>query len=316
MILGLSHIGLTVNDLGLSLKFYMGRLGLQVLSDAERKGELIDKATGIRGFHSRTVYVSVATCRHLEIFQFFNPQTISCVQETDLQIGFLYADLMLNSQKGLVSFEDDRPAWSELLGDKDKEPYPGHRMKMVQDPDGLFLRLAEGRGGEEKIGVSSQNMLCPAFLVEDIDRSLAFYRDVLGLEVAHLQDQTSTARTGVDQDDSTKQVRWALLSAPTGPCLKLIQPMNVKILPPIPWQMQRVGFTHLCFGVEDLDICYRRLTKKGVNFKSPPQSVISGPHQGGKFVYLITDEGTRLEFVESPLILEEVSSLTNNREVI
>ena len=48
MILGLSHIGLTVSDLGLSLKFYQGRLGLQVLSDAERKGEVIDRATGLR----------------------------------------------------------------------------------------------------------------------------------------------------------------------------------------------------------------------------------------------------------------------------
>jgi len=95
------------------------------------------------------------------------------------------------------------------------------------------------------------------------------------------------------------------LKAPTGTCLQLIQPLNFKILPAGPWQMQKVGFTHVAFGVRNLEPYYLQLAKRKVQFKSLPQNVSAGPHQGGKAVYLNTPEGITLEFIESPLILEE-----------
>ena len=64
MILGLSHMGLTVSNLDQSLKYYQENLGFKLLSSAERKGDWIDKMTGISGFHSRTVYLSLSPYHH------------------------------------------------------------------------------------------------------------------------------------------------------------------------------------------------------------------------------------------------------------
>jgi len=50
MILGLSHMGLTVSNLDQSLKYYRENFGFKVLSNAERKGDWIDKMTGYRVF--------------------------------------------------------------------------------------------------------------------------------------------------------------------------------------------------------------------------------------------------------------------------
>ena len=122
-----------------------------------------------------------------------------------------------------------------------------------------------------------------------------YFQNVLGLEI-NAQDETS----------AKENVHWALLGAPTGPCMKLIQPRQGKVLPGHPWKMQRIGMTHISFGVTDIDEYYRELAEKGAHFISPPQSIPIGPHSGGKLVYLRTPDGLTIEFIESPLIQQEV----------
>ena len=73
--------------------------------------------------------------------------------------------------------------------------------------------------------------------------------------------------------------------------------------------MQRIGYSHAAFGVSHLDQYYLELKEKGVSFKSPPQSVAIGPHQGGKAVYMHTPDGNALEFIDSPKIQEEMKEL-------
>ena len=307
MILGLSHIALTVSALEDSIKYYRENFGFTVLSDAERKGEWVDKITGIPGFHTRTVYLSVTPYRHLEVFGFFNPKTILPEKDAGLHVGILYCAFMGGGQKSFSPFEvsGEKQEWSKQIGDAGEGPYRGRQVATLRDPDGQLLRIIEPKNGERADPKEAiKEFLYPAMVVENIGESVLFYRDVLGLEIAD-QGGPSLEKTSPEKDGLQRPVRWVLLRAQAGSCLKLIQPVNFKILPAGPWKMQRVGFTHVAFGVKNLEEFYLELTKRNVNFKAPPQSITAGPHQGGKAVYLTTPEGLTLEFIDSPLIQEE-----------
>jgi catechol 2,3-dioxygenase-like lactoylglutathione lyase family enzyme len=154
------------------------------------------------------------------------------------------------------------------------------------------------------------DLLYPAFLVENIENSLSFYRDLLGLNVEG-QGEHPFEQIETDAESAGKSVRWGLLRGKTGLCVKLLSPVNFTILPAAPWKMQRIGFTHVAFGVENLEGYYGGLKDK-VNFKSPPISVSVGPHQGGQAVYLTSPDGITLEFIDSPLIRESWERKSNN----
>jgi catechol 2,3-dioxygenase-like lactoylglutathione lyase family enzyme len=307
MILGLSHVGMTVSELGRSLTYYQETFGFRILSDAERKGEWVDKITGIPGFHTRTVYLALNPHRHLEVFGFFNPKIVLPEKDGELQVGVLYCVFQDVPPANFSKLESGEPEakWGKRLGDLREDRLFEFRTLDVKDPDELLIRVVEApKGTAGKTPSSKTSPLVPAFLVENIEDALHFYQSALGLEIDR-QGESSPSPQDRERKGFLRRVRWVLLKAPTGTCLQLIQPLNFKILPAGPWQMQKVGFTHVAFGVQNLDPYYSQLARSKVQFKSPPQSVTAGPHQGGKAVYLNSPEGITLEFIESPLILEE-----------
>ena len=289
MIVGLSHVALTVSDLEKSIPFYKKTLGFTVLSDAERKGEWVEKITGIPGFHTRTVYLASTLYRHLEMFGFFYPPVIPSERGTELRVGISHCVLRREGEEKKGSMKVDT----------------------LQDPDGMTYKIIDSKGKKNKNSrESTGEFLFPALIVEEIEKSLVFYRDVLGLEVEKTSEDypssTDPALNGI-----SPKGKWALLKAQTGICLQLIQPLHQRALPANSWQMQRTGFTHLAFGVKDLDSIYSKMGNKNIHFKAAPQSVRVGPHQGGKAAYLNLPDGLTLEFIESPLISEELKTLAS-----
>jgi catechol 2,3-dioxygenase-like lactoylglutathione lyase family enzyme len=303
MILGLSHLGLTVSKLESSLDYYQKKLGFTVLSDAERKGEWVEKITGIPGFHTRSVYLSLSPCHHFEVFGFFHPQVIPPERESRFRVGILGCVLNTDRLESLLVWDDPEEArrWAPLLGRKE-EPFGGCRIIHLKDPDGLSLRVLEEKVERMKAQSPLADLRYPVFLVENMEASLSFYGDLLGLRVDG-QGKNSSGEVEGEGATPGKSARWAVLRSRAGFCLKLVSPSDPEILPAAPWKMQRIGFTHAAFGVENLEGYYLRLKDK-VNFKSPPTPVNAGPHQGGQAVYLTSPEGITLEFIDSPLIRE------------
>ena len=59
------------------------------------------------------------------------------------------------------------------------------------------------------------------------------------------------------------------------------------------------GSAHLCFVTDDIAADYDRLRAKGVTFRSPgPVTVVGGPNDGGKALYLEDPDGNAVELVE------------------
>ncbi len=108
--------------------------------------------------------------------------------------------------------------------------------------------------------------------VSDMDRSLAFYRDLLGMEEIErhlLEGKTISKMAG--KDDVVMQV--VRLEAPETPGMLLdlqeyVQPKG-KVSD---GKLGDVGHSHICFGVPNLAEAYRELKEEGVTFVSEPVS--------------------------------------------
>lgn len=113
-----------------------------------------------------------------------------------------------------------------------------------------------------------------AISTSDIERSLRFYRDLLGFEEMfklnwEVGDKTLDDITGLT-DSSARVVMLKAANA----CVELFEYATPA---PRPAEERRPvcdhGITHLCLQVSDIDGEYARLTAAGMVFHCPPQSV-------------------------------------------
>jgi catechol 2,3-dioxygenase-like lactoylglutathione lyase family enzyme len=138
------------------------------------------------------------------------------------------------------------------------------------------------------------------YTVADLDRSVAFYRDLLGCEVLATQEkQGGYLAAIVGYPDA--HVRMAHLRAPDSThVIELFQYLSPQSgthsLEP-----RDVGTAHLCFIVDDLHGTYERLRAAGVDsFVSPPVEVDTGINRGGCALYLRDPDGIPVELFQPP----------------
>lgn len=138
--------------------------------------------------------------------------------------------------------------------------------------------------------------------VSDLDRSLAFYRDLLGFEVV-LEQEKEGGYLGAIVGWPDAHVRMAHVKLPgSDHRIELFQYLRPQGVEPAellePW---RVGPTHVCLVVSDLPSLYERLRAAGVeSFLSPPVDVDTGANAGGKALYFRDPDGTLLELFQPP----------------
>jgi catechol 2,3-dioxygenase-like lactoylglutathione lyase family enzyme len=139
------------------------------------------------------------------------------------------------------------------------------------------------------------------YTVSDLDRSVAFYRDLMGMEViAQQEKQGGYLAAIVGYPDA--HVRMAHLRAPaSGHVLELFQYLAPPGSAPDAIEPRDVGTAHLCFLVDDLVEVHRRLVEAGVEtFFSPPVLVDTGINAGGYGIYLRDPDGIVLEIFQPP----------------
>jgi catechol 2,3-dioxygenase-like lactoylglutathione lyase family enzyme len=145
-------------------------------------------------------------------------------------------------------------------------------------------------------------LLHASFTVSDLDASIEWYTNVLGMELVHVQ-------TG--DNEYTRQlvgvpgavIRAAQFRCPGGvmtssthdvELVEYIQPRGgwVDVPPNV------VGDAHIAFVCADLDAEYRRLTELGVRFYNPPAHITEGANAGGAAAYLSDPDGNTLELLQ------------------
>lgn len=132
-------------------------------------------------------------------------------------------------------------------------------------------------------------------VVSDLDKSLKFYRDILGLVVFKI---TTLGGRYLEKVFNKKNIKltYAKLRAPKQPknrsaVLELHYWHRPKILP-------KPGYSHISFTVKDLDNEYNRLCRCGVKFISKP---ITSPNGTTKICFGYDPDNNLIEFIEDLL---------------
>jgi catechol 2,3-dioxygenase-like lactoylglutathione lyase family enzyme len=134
--------------------------------------------------------------------------------------------------------------------------------------------------------------------VSDLDRSVAFYRDVLGLELVMTEE---SERSGDDRSKglgvAKAKVKLAVLRAGTAQ-VELIEYVTAKGRPN-DRNNNDSGAMHIAFQVKDIDKAYEQMLEQGVRFTSPPLTVPAGPMEGWRWTYLYDPDGVSLELLQT-----------------
>ncbi|MFN2292535.1 MAG: VOC family protein [Anaerolineae bacterium] len=134
--------------------------------------------------------------------------------------------------------------------------------------------------------------------VSDLDRSLTFYRDLLGLELVMTEE---SERSGDDRSKALgvpkAKVKLAILRAGDAQ-VELIEYVTAKGRP-YDRNNNDAGAMHIAFQVEDIDAVYQRLLDHGVRFTASPATIPAGPMAGWRWTYFFDPDGVSLEIIQT-----------------
>jgi catechol 2,3-dioxygenase-like lactoylglutathione lyase family enzyme len=135
--------------------------------------------------------------------------------------------------------------------------------------------------------------------VRDLARSLAFYRDALGMEVVFEQEKEGGYLAAiVGYPDA--HVRMAHLVFPGDRHrLELFEYVSPEPRGE-PGEPRDVGITHFCLSVDDIEAVAERLEAGGAVFFSRPVAVDTGANAGGRGLYLRDPDGIVVELFQPP----------------
>jgi glyoxylase I family protein len=135
--------------------------------------------------------------------------------------------------------------------------------------------------------------------VSNLERSLAFWRDVLGFELSHTAHQTGELAeeiTGV----AGAEIRLAVLKTPGGHKFELLEYLAPADRKPVALRPCDIGSLHVALLVDDLDAVLKRISASGWKAAGKPQTLKMGPNAGKRVVYVRDSDGTTIEFMEPP----------------
>ena len=147
-------------------------------------------------------------------------------------------------------------------------------------------------------------------VVSDLDRSIYFYHDLLGLPFANeptpwFEGPELAKGVGVPE----ARLRQVSLHVGDRSTMELIEYSNRPATSTAPVPNNHLGAAHVCFRVTDVHATKVELESKGVTFYSDVNVVDSGPLAGWRWVYFSDPDGLALELVEVAYYLQDERAL-------
>jgi catechol 2,3-dioxygenase-like lactoylglutathione lyase family enzyme len=310
------HIGLTVTDLDRSLRFYRDRLGLEPAGRSRTTHEQTRRVLGDLGMELEMAVLRLPnTNAYLQLLRFGNPVRTPIDplhgNPGTCHVAFYTDDL------------DETWATLEATGSENQGDgitlieggvFDGGRCIYCTDPDGIRVEFLEGpayldgsvRDLDAVAKDSRANETSHAGLhVADLDRSLAFWVEGLGFEVAAkfvAQDPGTRSVIGLPEAD----LNMAILHLPgTDAYMEVIEYRNAPGRHPVDPDHFNPNACHVAVYVDDLDAAWGRLEAAGSRLVSDGMvTLVTGPMTGGRVVCCTDPDGFRVELIESDRYLD------------
>lgn len=136
--------------------------------------------------------------------------------------------------------------------------------------------------------------------VTNLDRALAFYRDVLGLEV-FVQMERTDPTIGEIVGYPGARLKIAFCGVPGDSArvelLEYVAPTGEPLRP----ETSQPGSGHVCFRVDEIDALHRRLVTAGFPPRSAaPVTITEGANAGARAFYVRDPDGYTVELFQPP----------------
>jgi catechol 2,3-dioxygenase-like lactoylglutathione lyase family enzyme len=144
-----------------------------------------------------------------------------------------------------------------------------------------------------------------SFTVSDLDRSVTFYRDALGLELKGRWSRNGGFVSDViGMPDAHLEIAMLGASNCMVELIQYVAPQGVKI----DTRTCNVGSGHVCFNVDDFEGMVGRVIAGGGRLVGKPALVPSGMNQGRLAVYLEDPDNNTIEFMSNQVLEHKQAS--------
>ena len=136
------------------------------------------------------------------------------------------------------------------------------------------------------------------FTVSNLDRSVAFYRDVMGLELVRISERSNIPSYDRMLGYDDVKLRVGILRHPVNNfILELIQYVHPDSITR-PLENRFVGAGHVAFEVEDVDALYERFRAAGCDTINPPTDIVRDGVRVARGMYGLDPDGISIELFE------------------
>ena len=304
---GIQQVGVGVQDVREAWAWYRKNLGFNVpIFDDKSEAKLMTRYTGgvVESRHA-VMALNMTGGGGLEIWQFTTRQPEACAFQPrlgDLGIGAIKIKsphLELAHQQ----LQKTAAQVSDLLKNPNGQPY-----FTFTDPYGNAFEMVEDSSWFHLNGKTTGGVCGVTIGVSNIEKSLLFYRDVLGIDEV-IFDQTGRFEDlGEFSKEKFRRILLQKSVQPQGAFSKLLGNVQIELLQAFDHQPRPIfqnrlwgdqGFIHLCFDALDMDGLKKRCTEANFPFTVDSADSFDMGQAAGRFSYVEDPDGTLIEFVET-----------------
>ncbi|MFN0132260.1 MAG: VOC family protein [Phycisphaerales bacterium] len=227
-----ASVGITVGDLDRAVAFYTGVLSFEKVSETESSGDAVEHLSGVFGARCRIARLRIGD-EFIELTQYLAPEgrpfpadsrandrwfqhIAIVVSDMDKAYAHLRTHQVRHASSGPQTLPDWNPNAGGISAFYFKDP-EGHVLEVIQFPSGKGDPRWQRQTDRLFLGIDHT-----AIVVADTDRSIAFYRDTLGLRVAGTSENYGTEQEHLNNVFGAR-LRITALRAEQGPGIELLE---------------------------------------------------------------------------------------------
>lgn len=307
---GIQQVGIGVPDMEAAFRWYARYFGMDIpLFQDAAEAPLMTKYTGNQ-VHSRaaTLALNIQGGGGFEIWQFTSRNTVPPSFQPQLGDLGIYA-VRMKSRNVLKAAQALIQEGLTVINGPATAP-DGSQHFFVSDNHGLVFDIVESSSWFAKSSSVTGGVAGVMIGVSQMERSIAFYRDVLGYDtvISDTEGVFSDLNGLAGGDKALRRVLLGHTRTPRGAFAPLIGASQIELVQSLDREPQRLfegrywgdfGFIHLCFDVRGMDGLKEHCADAGYPFTVDSGETFDMGQAGGRFSYVEDPDTTLIEFVET-----------------